>query len=55
MIKCPLMDGQIEDSICFDISMVSEHLAPNHTMPIEVREIKNYEEICLKCQNHRED
>lgn len=46
---------QIDDTICFDISMVAEHLAPNHTMPKEIIDIDNYEEICLQCQNHRED
>ncbi len=41
MIRCPLMNEQIEDSVCFDISMVVEHLAPNYTMPAEIKDIED--------------
>ncbi len=55
MIKCPLLKKNIDDGICFDISMVAEHLAPARTMPNEILEIKDYEKICLNCPNHRND
>lgn len=55
MIKCPLFNKKIEDIICFDISMVAEHLAPLTTIPPEIRDIKDFKEICLNCPNHRSD
>ena len=55
MIECPLLKKMIEDEICFDISMVSEELAPERTVPEEVAVIEGYKEICLSCKNHRED
>lgn len=54
-IKCPLMDGKIEDVVCFDISMIAEGMAPEHTAPKEATEKLDYKSICLKCPNHRED
>ncbi len=55
MIDCPLLNRKIESTVCFDISMVAEHLAPPITMPIKVREIKDFENLCLNCPNHRDD
>ena len=54
-IKCPLMDGKIEDGVCFDISMIAEGMATEHTAPKEATEKLDYKSICLKCPNHRED
>lgn len=54
IIKCPLLNKEIEDGICFDITMVAEHAAPERTAPKEAREIEGYREICLNCENHRE-
>lgn len=54
-IKCPLMDGEIDDGICFDIHMVVDGMAPEWTAPKKAVKIPGYKEICLKCPNHRED
>lgn len=54
-IKCPLMETEIEDGICFDIHMNVEGLAPDWTIPNKVLKKKDYKTICLKCPNHRED
>lgn len=54
-IKCPLMKGEIKDVVCFDISMVAEGMAPEHTAPEEVTKQMNYKKFCLNCPNHRED
>ena len=54
-VMCPLMEKEIEDSLCFDISMVSEGMAPERTVDTKIRKIQNYKEICLRCKNHRND
>lgn len=54
-VKCPLMETEIEDGICFDIHMNVEGLAPDWTIPDKVLKTSNYKEICLKCANHRDD
>lgn len=54
-IRCPLMEDMIDDVICFDIHMAIEGLAPKWTAPEKVFQNERYEEICLRCPNHRED
>ena len=51
-IDCPLLGREIEDGICFDISMVAEGMAPERTAPKEAR-IPGFKEICLNCREHR--
>lgn len=53
-INCPLMGKDIEDTVCFDIHMVSEGLAPEGTVPEEVTAVPDYKKICLSCKNHKE-
>lgn len=53
-IECPLYQRKIEDTQCFDISMVVEKMAPERTIDKQVLSIKNYREICIKCPNHRD-
>lgn len=52
-LNCPLM-GEIQDILCFDISMVAEELAPVKTAPKEAIEVPNFKAICLNCPNHRD-
>lgn len=54
-INCPLMGGEIDDAICFDIHMVAEHMAPEWTAPKEAVQKSDFRKICLECPNHRED
>lgn len=54
-VSCPLMGGNIDDAICFDIHMVVDGMAPEFTVPKKVIETSGYREICLGCPNHRED
>lgn len=54
-INCPLMGGEIDDVICFDIHMVAEHMAPEWTAPKEAVQKSDFRKICLECPNHRED
>ena len=49
---CPILQKEISDSECFDISMVAEGMAPEDTVSKEVRNVENYKEICLKCKDH---
>lgn len=49
------MEMKIEHSLCFDISMVSEGMAPERTIDKKIRESPNYKEICMRCENHRND
>ena len=54
-INCPLMDGEIDEGICFDIHMVVEEMAPEWTAPEKAVRTPGYKDICLKCPNHRDD
>lgn len=54
-IKCPLMQEEIEDDVCFDIHMKVEGLAPDWTVPKKVLSTPDYQKICTSCPNHRED
>lgn len=54
-VECPLHGKKIETSSCFDISMVAEEMAPERTIPLDIREIEHFKEICLTCKNHRND
>lgn len=54
MIRCPLLEREIDDGICFDITMVAERMAPERTAPQEATKIDGYREICLNCINHRD-
>lgn len=54
-VDCPLMEGAIDDTICFDIHMVVEGVAPEYTAPEKATQTPGYKDICLKCKNHRDD
>ncbi|MEX2994783.1 hypothetical protein [[Clostridium] scindens] len=54
-VNCPLMGGNIDDAVCFDIHMVVEGCAPESTAPSKAVQTPGYRDICLKCPNHRED
>lgn len=54
-VNCPLMDGNIDDGICFDIHMVVEEMAPEWTAPEKAVRVPGYKDICLNCPNHRDD
>lgn len=54
MVRCPLMEKDIEEEVCFDIHMVAEGMAPVRTAPEKAVRNPNYREVCLKCENHRE-
>ena len=53
-IQCPLMDEKIDGTVCFDICMVAEGMAPVWTAPEGVIETDNYKEMCMNCKNHRD-
>lgn len=52
-VKCPLMETEIDDGICFDIHMVAEGLAPARTAPGKAVQKEDFAQICLECENHR--
>lgn len=54
-MDCPLLGRNIDEGICFDISMVAEHMAPERTAPDEAIQKENFREICLSCPNHHND
>lgn len=53
-IKCPLMEENIKEEICFDIHMVAEGLAPAYTVSEKVVNTPDFKEICLNCPYHRD-
>ena len=54
-VPCPLMGRKIDDDTCFDIHCVVEGGTPLYVAPKEIFQYKNYREICLACQYHRDD
>ena len=52
-IDCPLFNHSINDSVCFDICMVAEGMAPEWTVPKEAR-IPGFKETCLNCRLHKD-
>ena len=54
-INCPLMKEEIEEVVCFDISMVVEDGAPLWSAPKEATDTKDFKAICLSCPNHRNE
>lgn len=54
-VRCPLLEADIDDVICFDIHMVVEGGAPEYTAPKKAVQVPGYRDICLKCPNHRDD
>lgn len=54
-VKCPLMDENIDDEICFDIHMVVDGMAPEYTAPKKVIQTERFRDICLSCPNHKND
>ena len=53
--NCPLMGAEIDEAVCFDIHMVVEKVAPKWTAPEKAVQTPEFESICLRCPNHRED
>lgn len=53
-IKCPLLNKEIKDIICFDICMVAEGMAPLSTAPDEVTNVRDFRKKCLNCEYHKE-
>lgn len=54
-VFCPLMGEEIDVAICFDICMVVDDGAPKWTVPQRAFDSYDYEKICSKCPNHRDD
>ena len=54
-VRCPLYNKQISCSDCFEICMVAEHMAPRRLLDDEIKKKQNFENICMNCENHRED
>ncbi len=52
--ECPILKKKIEDSVCFDISMVAEGIAPQRTAPSEAISVEGFQKICLNCKNHKD-
>lgn len=53
-VYCPLYGANIDEMICFDITIASEGMSPERFVEKKIRKIKNYKEICLACKNHRD-
>ena len=55
-VKCPLLNSKsIDEGACFDIHMVVEGHTPKWTAPEEIYDHDDFQEICKKCQYHRDD
>ena len=53
-VMCPILKKQIDDTVCYDILMNVEGLAPDWTVPKEVFSVSEYKKICMNCENHKE-
>ena len=53
-VMCPILKKQINDTVCYDVHMNVEGLAPDWTIPEEILQVPEYQKICMKCKNHRE-
>ncbi len=51
-MMCPLLKKKIDDGICFDVQMCVEGLWAKSDNPYGVRDIVDFENICLNCENH---
>lgn len=54
-VFCPLVGREIEIAVCFDICMVVDDGAPKWTAPEEAFAVAEFENICFKCPNHRDN
>ncbi len=55
-VKCPLLGNSwIDIWICFDIHGVVEETSPKNEAPEKIFEHADYQDICLRCPNHRFD
>ena len=54
MVECPILKKRIEEEVCFEVSMISEGMCPARFAPDEILAVKDYAQICLNCENHRE-
>ena len=53
-IKCPIIEKEIEEDVCFEDCMISEGMCPERFAPEEMFEIEDFKQICFQCKNHRE-
>ena len=50
-IKCPLVDGMIEESNCLENAMITAGFMDESTMISKFKEKENWKEICQNCPN----
>ena len=54
-VKCPLLDNEIIPSKdCFLMSTVAEGITPKICVEKKFLQKKDFEVICMNCENHRE-
>lgn len=54
-VKCQLLKKEIDDGTCFDVQMCAEGLWAKDDNPHGVRDIADFEQICLSCENHEKE
>lgn len=52
MIKCPILNKDIDIGECVAIVDICEGCAKETMLPNNIKEIKNWREICKQCENH---
>ena len=53
--NCPIINKIINQRDCFDVQMVIQDGAPEHTALKEIINNKEYKKICRNCKYYRED
>ena len=54
-VKCPLLDREtIPSGDCFLMSTVAEGITPKICVEKKFLQKKDFETICMNCENHRE-
>lgn len=52
MVRCPLVDDEIEDIDCIENRDVVDEVITEDSLPVRFRQKDNWIEICKKCKWH---
>lgn len=51
-VRCPLIEAEIEDIECIEVTDVAEQLLKETVIPEKFRKKENWKEICKGCRWH---
>lgn len=53
-VYCPVINGQVDGSTCFEIVLVADHEAKPSILPQSIEWNDKQREKCLKCPYHND-